>query len=119
MGLHTLRSSPFIPHQRWVNGTVSLDMMQKIGYYDLKWRLAMLTWLKMLHGRAEVNLQSTDAVVTEGVLWELLEDGRLGPLTHAYNGTLSLNHEARTLFVRSVMVTVTAAVRLFRVPQPN
>lgn len=81
-------------------------MAQKIGYYDLKWQLALWQWQKLFHGRAEMNLQSTDAVVAEALLLEILEDGRLGPLTHTYNGTLSLNKEARTLFVRSVLVTV-------------
>lgn len=100
-------SSSFILRQQWVNGTVSLDTMQGIGFYDLRWRLALLTWQKLLQGRAKVNLQSTDAVVTEAVLLEILDDGQLGGITHAYNGTLSLNQEARTLFVRSVIVAMT------------
>lgn len=66
----------------------------------------------MFHGRAEVNLQTTDAVVSEALLLEILEDGRLGAVTHAYNGTLSLDQEARMLFVRSVVVTVKSVHRL-------
>lgn len=112
MGQLTSCSSPFILHQQWVNGTVSLDTVHRIGYYDLKWRLALLTWRKMFHGRAEVNLQVTDAVVSEALLLEILEDGRVSAITHAYNGTLSLDQEARMLFVRSVVATVKSVHRL-------
>lgn len=60
-----------------------------------------------MHGRAEVNLLSTNTVVTEALLLELMEDGKPGVPTHAYNGTLKLDQEARTLFIRSVVVTMT------------
>lgn len=104
------RTDAQIMVMQWVNGTVSLDTVHRIGYYDLKWRLALLTWQKMFHGRAEVNLQTTDAVVSEALLLEVLEDGRLGAITHAYNGTLRLDQEARMLFVRQEVRQVEGGV---------
>ena len=59
-----------------------------------------------MQGRAEVNLLSTDAVVTEALLLEILEDGKPGAPTHVYNGTLRLDQKARSLFTRSVIITV-------------
>lgn len=81
-------------------------MVQKIGYYVLKWRLALPTWQKLIQGRAEVNMMSTEVLVTESLLLDILEDGSLNQVTHAYNGTLSLDQDARALVVRSVVVTV-------------
>lgn len=79
-------------------------MVQGTGY-DLKCQLALLAWQKLLHGRAKVSLQSIiSALVTEALLLEILETGQLGAPTHKYNGTMSLNQEARALFVRSVVV---------------
>lgn len=97
----------FPPRQQWLNGTMSLDTVKKIGYYDFKCQMALWAWQRVMHGRAQINLLSSDTVVSEALLLELQENGKPGLPTHSYNGTLRLDQAARTLFIRSVVVTVT------------
>ncbi|XP_063886091.1 uncharacterized protein LOC135114231 isoform X2 [Scylla paramamosain] len=94
------RTNAHIIIMQWLNGTISLDAVQKIGYYDFKCRMALWAWQRVINGRAQINLLSTDAVVSEALLLELQEDGKPGLPTHSYNGTLRLDQAARTLFIR-------------------
>ena len=86
---------------------MSLDTVQKIGYYDFKCQMALWAWQRIMHGRAQINLSSTDAVVSEALVLELQEDGKPGFPTHSYNGTVRVDQTDRTLFIRSVVVTGT------------
>nr|XP_053643616.1 uncharacterized protein LOC128696388 isoform X1 [Cherax quadricarinatus] len=97
-GISRTEAKIIITH--WFDGTVSLDTAYKIGYCDLKWYMLVWKWKRLLQGRAEVDFANTDVAVAEMQVQKLLDDGQLAHVTHAYNGTFNLDHEARTLHVR-------------------
>nr|XP_045591909.1 uncharacterized protein LOC123753944 [Procambarus clarkii] len=94
------RSEAKIKITHWLDGTVSMDTASNLGYYDLKWRVLVWKWRRVVQGRAEVDLAAVDAAAVHVLLLQLHKTGQPGNVTHAYNGTLSLDQQARTLHVR-------------------
>ncbi|XP_045111567.1 uncharacterized protein LOC123504800 isoform X2 [Portunus trituberculatus] len=106
------RTNAHIMITQWLNGTMSLDTVQKIGYYDFKCQIALWAWQRVMHGRAQINLLSTDVVVSEALMLELREDGKPGFPTHSYNGTLRVDQDDRTLFTRQEVWPVVGGAQL-------
>ncbi|KAK7071871.1 hypothetical protein SK128_018547 [Halocaridina rubra] len=107
------RSDATISITDWFNGAVSLDAAYALGFYDIKWEMALWPWATLSTGRAEVDISSPDVAVVEIIFQELYEDYR-GAVTHSYNATLNLNPEIRTLFSRSVQTFFSSTNKVAR-----
>ncbi|XP_066983189.1 uncharacterized protein [Macrobrachium rosenbergii] len=85
--------------KKYIDGSISIDAVHKLGYYNLNWELALWTLRSLAVGHAEADVTSVEIATAEMILQELVGD-EVGDVTSAFNATVSFNPEIRAVFSR-------------------